>query len=61
MGYHVIDNTHIKHKKEIKRLFSKCSRVLIASPFISDEGVELLRDCRHDKFERVTVGTVVNC
>lgn len=53
MGYHIIDNTRNKHRKEIKCLFSHCSRVLIASPFISDEGIEFLKGCEPEKFKQV--------
>ena len=59
MGYHIIDKTRNKHRKEIKHLFSRCSKILIASPFISDEGIEFLKGCGSEKFEQVVLITTM--
>ena len=59
MGYHIIDNTQGNHRKEIKHLFSCCSRILIASPFISDEAIGSLKDCGPEKFEQVVLITTL--
>lgn len=59
MGYHIIDNTRNKHRKEIQRLFSRCSKILIASPFISDEGVEFMKRCGLERFEQVILITTM--
>lgn len=59
MGYHIIDNTRNNHRKEIKHLFSKCSKILIASPFISDEGIEFLKKSGPEKFDKVTLITTL--
>lgn len=59
MGYHIIDNTRNKHRKEIQRLFSKCSKIVIASPFISDEGIEFLKGCGPERFEQVILITTM--
>ena len=53
MGYHIINNTRNKHRKEIKCLFSRCSKIVIASPYISDEGIEFLKGCGPERFEQV--------
>lgn len=55
MGYRVLNNTRNNHRKEIKRLFSRCSKIMIASPFISDEAIGFLKDCRPEKFEQVVL------
>lgn len=59
MGYHIIDNTRNNHRKEIKHLFSRCSRILIASPFISDEAIDYLKECGLEKFEQVVLITTL--
>lgn len=55
MGYRVLNNTRNNHRKEIKRLFSRCSKIMIASPFISDEAIGFLKDCGPEKFEQVVL------
>lgn len=55
----IIDNIRINHRKEIKHLFSKCSKILMASPFISDEGIGFLKKCGPEKFEKVTLVTTL--
>ena len=59
MAEYIIDNTRNKHRKEIRHFFSKCSRILIASPFISDEGVEFLKKCGLDRFEQIIIITTM--
>ena len=59
MGYHIIDNTRNNHRNEIKHLFSRCSRILIASPFISDEAIDYLKECGLEKFEQVVLITTL--
>lgn len=59
MGYRVLNNTRNNHRKEIKRLFSRCSKIMIASPFISDEAIGFLKDCGPEKFEQVVLITTL--
>lgn len=59
MGYRVLNNTRNNHRKEIKRLFSRCSKIMIASPFISDEAIGFLKDCVPEKFEQVVLITTL--
>ena len=59
MDYCVINNTRNKHRKEIKRLFSRCSKIMIASQFISDEAIGFLKDCGPEKFEQVVLITTL--
>ena len=59
MGYRVLNNTRNNHRKEIKRLFSRCSKIMIASPFISDEAIGFLKDCGPEKFEQVVMITTL--
>lgn len=59
MGYRVLNNTRNNHRKEIKRLFSRCSKIMIASLFISDEAIGFLKDCGPEKFEQVVLITTL--
>ena len=59
MGYCVLNNTRNNHRKVIKRLFSRCSKIMIASPFISDEAIGFLKDCGPEKFEQVVLITTL--
>lgn len=59
MGYCVLNNTRNNHRKEIKRLFSRCSKIMIASPFISDGAIGFLKDCGPEKFEQVVLITTL--
>lgn len=59
MGYRVLNNTRNNHRKEIKRLFYRCSKIMIASPFISDDAIGFLKDCGPEKFEQVVLITTL--
>ena len=59
MGYRILNNTRNNHRKEIKRLLSRCSKIMIASPFISDEAIGFLKDCGPEKFEQVVLITTL--
>lgn len=59
MGYRILNNTRNNHRKEIKRLFSRCSKIMIASPFISDEAIGFLKGCGPEKFEQVVLITTL--
>ncbi len=59
MGFDVINNSWSKHRKEVKHLFSRCTKILIASPFVSDEGIDFLMECGPDKFEQVILITTM--
>lgn len=59
MGYRIISNSEKKHGQEIKRLISRCSMVVIASPFISEEAVDFLANCKLDRLEKFTLITTM--
>lgn len=53
----IIDNSTGSHFKEIKKLLRSCSEILIASPFISEDGVDEIVSCLSNRVETVTIVT----
>ena len=59
MACYIIDNSKSTHLSEVKRLFSGCSEILIASPFITMEAVEQLNNCIPEVLGSLTLVTTM--